>query len=354
MSRQFPATPPTPDNVRDPTARRRKSHVSGSAPLAAPPLPQVTPLESTSASPPTDSKGLTQQLSPLDATFTKNARAAADLSEPFLVRSAQVAGCRRAHFSVLGVRINALRIADVIDQMEEWIQAKTVCRSVAATSMHGIVEAQHDPAFLELLNATDLVVPDGMPLIWLARRGGHDLGHRVYGPDLTLSFCEQTKGQSYRHFFYGGEPGVADRLAESLKHRFPSMQIVGTYSPAFRPLSKEEDEEIVAMISRAAPDVLWVGLGAPKQERWMHEHKNKLSAPVMVSIGAAFDMLSGRKKQAPRWMREHGLEWLFRFCQEPRRLWRRYLIYGTQFIFYVVLESLGLKKFPPPGETSNS
>jgi N-acetylglucosaminyldiphosphoundecaprenol N-acetyl-beta-D-mannosaminyltransferase len=130
------------------------------------------------------------------------------------------------------------------------------------------------------------------------------------------------------------------------------MQVVGTYSPPFRPLSKLEDEEIVAMINRAAPDVLWVGLGAPKQEHWMHEHKNRLNVPVMVSVGAAFDMLSGRKRQAPRWMREHGLEWLFRLLQEPGRLWRRYLIYGAEFIFYLVLERLNWKKFGPTENTS--
>lgn len=266
---------------------------------------------------------------------------------------AQIA-CDRRFFPVLGVGVDVALIPNVVWQMEKWIYEKGACHSIAATSMHGIVEAQHDSGFKEILNATDLVVPDGMPLVWLARLRGCDSPRRVYGPDLMFAFCKQTEGQGYSHFFYGGESGVADRLAESLKLCFPGMQVAGTYSPPFRPLSKKEDEEIVAMISRASPDVLWVGLGAPKQECWMHEHRNKLTVPVMVSVGAAFDVLSGRKKQAPRWMREHGLEWLFRFCQEPRRLWRRYLIYGTQFIAYLVLESLDLKKFPMAGKASNS
>jgi N-acetylglucosaminyldiphosphoundecaprenol N-acetyl-beta-D-mannosaminyltransferase len=240
-------------------------------------------------------------------------------------------------FPVLAVRVDAVEIPEVVAQIEEWVQHRQGCHTIAATGMHGIVEARHDPSFREILNATDLVVPDGMPLVWLGRRHGHDLPRRVYGPDLMLAFCEKTKERRYRHFFFGGEPGVAHRLAESLQRRLPGMQIAGTYSPPFRPLSMPEDDEIVAMISRAAPDVLWVGLGAPKQERWMHEHKHKLSVPVMVSIGAAFDMLSGRKKQAPRWIREHGLEWLFRLCQEPRRLWRRYLICGAQFLGYLAL-----------------
>ena len=253
----------------------------------------------------------------------------------------------RPSFQVLGVRVDAVQIADVVDQMKEWIRERKGCHSIAATGMHGIVEAQRDPCFKEILNATDLVVPDGTPLVWVGRRQGHDLLRRVYGPDLMLAFCGETQAKGYRDFFYGGEPGVAEQLAESLKLRFPGIQVAGTYSPPFRPLSQEEDDEIVSMISRAAPDVLWVGLGAPKQERWMHEHRSKLKVPVIVGVGAAFDMISGRTRQAPRWMREHGLEWLFRLFQEPRRLWRRYLIYGTQFIAWIILESLGLKKFAP-------
>jgi exopolysaccharide biosynthesis WecB/TagA/CpsF family protein len=248
-------------------------------------------------------------------------------------------------FDVLGVRTHAVQLEQVVDRMQGWIREKTGCHSIAATGMHGVVEAQHDPSFKGVLNATDLVVPDGMPLVWLGRRQGHPLRRRVYGPDLLLAFCEQSAGRDYRHFFYGGEPGVAERLAESLKMRFPGLNVVGTYSPLFRPLTAAEDEEIVALIGRAAPDVLWVGLGTPKQERWMHAHKDKLRVPVLVGVGAAFDMLSRRKRQAPRWIREHGLEWFFRLMQEPRRLWRRYLVYGAQFIAYLGLESLRLKNF---------
>jgi N-acetylglucosaminyldiphosphoundecaprenol N-acetyl-beta-D-mannosaminyltransferase len=255
------------------------------------------------------------------------------------------------YFRVLGVRVNALQIPDVITRMEEWIRSRSGCHSVAATDMHGTVEAQHNPSFKEALNSTDLVVPDGMPLVWLGRRRGHHLPRRVYGPDLMLEFCEKTAGRGYRHFFYGGEPGVPERLAGSLKRRFPTMEVCGTFSPPFRSLDPEEDQEIVSMISLAAPDVLWVGLGTPKQERWMHEHRDKLHVPVLVSVGAAFDLLSGRRNQAPRWMREHGLEWLFRLLQEPRRLWRRYLIDGTRFVVYLGLDSLRLKSFDAGRET---
>jgi len=243
-------------------------------------------------------------------------------------------------FDAMGVRVHAVQISDVVTCMEKWIRENGRCHSIAATSMHGIVEAQHDSAFKEILNSTDLVVPDGMPLVWLGRRRGHNLTHRVYGPDLVLAFCAKTAGRGYRHFFYGGEPGVPERLSESLTHLFPGLRVAGTYSPPFRPLDAKEDQEIVARISRSAPDVLWVGLGTPKQERWMHEHLSTLSVPVLVAVGAAFDIVSGRRRQAPRWMREHGLEWFFRLLQEPRRLWRRYLVYGTQFIAYFVLDGL--------------
>jgi len=255
-----------------------------------------------------------------------------------------------ARFRVLGVRVDAVQIPDVIAQMKKWIHEKKECHSIAATGMHGIVEAQHDPSFKDILNATDLVVPDGMPLVWLGRRRGHILPRRVYGPDMLLAFCEKTVGHEYRHYFYGGEPGVAERLAETLKTRFTGMNVVGTNSHPHGPRIAKEDEEIVAMISDAVPDVLWVGLGELRQDRWMHEHKSQLRVPVVVGVGAAFDMLSGRRKQAPFWMREHGLEWFFRLLQEPRRLWRRYLVYGAQFIAYLALERLGLRNF----ETANA
>jgi|HubBroStandDraft_4_1064222.scaffolds.fasta_scaffold11574_2 exopolysaccharide biosynthesis WecB/TagA/CpsF family protein len=254
-----------------------------------------------------------------------------------------------AAFGVLGVRTHAVQVKQVVGRMQEWIRERDGCRSVAAADMHCIVEAQHDSSFKNILNATDMVVPDGMPLVWMGRRHGHILRRRVYGPDLLLAFCEKSAGRGYRHFFYGGGPGIAERLAASLGTRFPGLNVVGTCSPPFRTLSADEDAEIVEMINRAAPDVLWVGLGAPKQERWMHEHKDRLRVPVLVGIGAAFDLLSGKRKQAPSWMREHGCEWFFRLLQEPRRLWRRYLVYGTQFIAYLALDCLRLKNFEASG-----
>jgi len=157
------------------------------------------------------------------------------------------------------------------------------------------------------------------------------------------TFCRNTEAQ-FKHFFYGGAPGVPEHLAQTLHRRY-GIRAAGAYSPPFRPLTREEDTEVLALIERAAPDVLWVGLSTPKQEYWMYEHRDRLTVPVMVGVGAAFDFTTGRVKQAPPWMRENGLEWLFRLLAEPRRLWRRYLIYGSRFAWNASLEILSIKKF---------
>ncbi|MGA7622264.1 MAG: WecB/TagA/CpsF family glycosyltransferase [Candidatus Acidiferrales bacterium] len=248
-----------------------------------------------------------------------------------------------AVFKVLGVRVNAVQIPEVVAQMEDWISAGDDCRFIAVTGMHGVMEAQHDPRLKQILNSANLVVPDGMPLVWLGRRHNYNLRRRVYGPELMQTFCRVT-GAKYRHFFYGGMPEVPMRLAETLCGQF-GICAVGTYSPPFRALSTEEDQEILALIHDAKPDVLWIGLSTPKQEHWMYTHQTKLKVPVVVGVGAAFDLNSGRIRQAPSWMREHGLECIYRLLQEPRRLWRRYLLYGSEFVWNVTLELLGMRKF---------
>jgi N-acetylglucosaminyldiphosphoundecaprenol N-acetyl-beta-D-mannosaminyltransferase len=248
-------------------------------------------------------------------------------------------------FKVLGVRVHAIQIPDTMRQMEEWIATREYCHVVAATGMHGVVEALHNSGFRTILNSADLVVPDGMPLVWLGRWHGFSLKRRVYGPELMLTFCKVGASKGFRHFFFGGWPGVPEKLSEVLRRACPGLQIVGTFSPPFRPLSNEEDEKVVSMINGAAPDILWVGLSTPKQEQWMSDHRERLKVSVLVGVGAAFDFHSRTKRQAPMWMREHGLEWLFRLCQEPQRLSKRYLVYGSEFIVCAALEFLGLRKF---------
>ncbi len=250
-----------------------------------------------------------------------------------------------ASFKVLGVRLDVVQIPDVSERMEAWISCRDGSHFIAVTNVHVLMEARHSPFFRRVLDSADLCVPDGMPLVWIGRSRGYPLKHRVYGPDLLLDFCRQTNAKGYRHFFYGGAPGVPEALAEKLKRQFPMLEVAGTYSPPFRPLTPEEDARVVEMINCAAPDVLWVGLGCPKQECWMYEHRDQLRVPVLVGVGQAFDLHAGLLQQAPVWMREHGLEWLFRLLAEPRRLWRRYLIYNSEFVFSELLEILGVKKF---------
>jgi N-acetylglucosaminyldiphosphoundecaprenol N-acetyl-beta-D-mannosaminyltransferase len=252
---------------------------------------------------------------------------------------------RARSFRVLGVRIDALQIPEVIEKLEEWIRERRRSHFVALANVNNVMEARKDPGFRKIQDSADLALPDGMPLVWMGRLHGHPLRRRVYGPDLLLDFCRQTEGKGYSHFFYGGAPGIGEQLAEEMKRRFPGTKIAGVYSPPFRALNRQEDASIVEMINQAAPDVLWVGLGCPKQERWIYEHRNRLRVPVIAGIGQAFDIHSGRVTQAPRWMREHGLEWLFRFCSEPRRLWRRYLVYNAEFLFSLLVEIAGVRRF---------
>lgn len=248
-------------------------------------------------------------------------------------------------YQVLGVRVDAVQIPGVIAQMEQWIAARDRCRFIAVTDMHSVMEARHAASFREVLHAADLVVPDGFPLIWLGRRRGFAMKRRVYGPELMERFCESTAAKGYRHFFYGGARGVAEDLAGRFSQRFPGLQVGGVRCPPFRALTEEEDTEAVSAINSARADILWVGLGAPKQERWMFEHRERLNVPLLVGVGAAFDFHTGRVAQAPAWVGDHGLEWMFRLMREPRRLWRRYLVQGSEFAALVLMESLGLKKF---------
>lgn len=252
---------------------------------------------------------------------------------------------RAGQFRVLGVRVAALQIPQVVQQIERWIEDRKVSRFISVANTHVVMEAQQDSSFKKLINSADLCLPDGMPLIWCGRFRGHQLSRRVYGPELMSTFCRGTVGKGYRHFFYGGAPDVTHQLVNYLGHSCPGIQIAGAYSPPFRALTREEDEEAIAMINDARPDVLWVGLGCPKQERWIHEHRERLTVPAMVAVGQAFDLLSGRKKPAPIWMSENGLEWFFRLLQEPRRLWRRYLVYNAKFVYSISLELLGVRRF---------
>jgi N-acetylglucosaminyldiphosphoundecaprenol N-acetyl-beta-D-mannosaminyltransferase len=217
-----------------------------------------------------------------------------------------------------------------------------------------VMEAYDDPGFRRVVNAADLVTPDGMPLVWGLRLLGMHGQDRVYGPELTLRVLAATEAAGVPVGFYGSAPEVLTRLLERVRRVYPRLEIAYAESPPFRSLSPKEDAEVVRKVNESGTRVLFVGLGCPKQERWMAAHRGRVRA-VMLGVGAAFDFLAGTKPQAPRWMQNMGLEWLFRLLTEPRRLWRRYLIHNPRFALLFGLQLLGVRRFGvlEPGHDSS-
>jgi N-acetylglucosaminyldiphosphoundecaprenol N-acetyl-beta-D-mannosaminyltransferase len=238
---------------------------------------------------------------------------------------------------ILGVGVSATNMDDAIALIDRWVEER-IPNYVCVTGVHGVMESRSDPRLFEIHNRAGLVCPDGMPLVWISHWRGAKRVERVYGPDLMRAISARSSARGYRHFYFGGAPGIAEKLAASLVAAYPGLQVTGTVCPPFRALTPEEDSEVVAQINAAAPDIVWVGLSTPKQEKWMASHIGKINAPVMIGVGAAFDFLSGVKKQAPVWMQRRGLEWLFRLATEPRRLWRRYTYIVPGFLFLVARE----------------
>jgi N-acetylglucosaminyldiphosphoundecaprenol N-acetyl-beta-D-mannosaminyltransferase len=245
--------------------------------------------------------------------------------------------------NILGVGVNAIDMSIAVNTVRDWID-RNDRNFVCVTGVHGVMESYRDPTLRKIHNAAGLVTPDGMPLVWLGRRLGFGQIKRVYGPDLMLALCEYSMGKAYSHFLYGGGPEVPEKLAEELKDRFPGLQVAGVYSPPFRELTPEEDEGVIKMINDSGAQIVWIGLSTPKQEKWMSSHLKKLKAPVLIGVGAAFDIHSGLKPQAPAWMRNSGLEWLFRLITEPKRLWKRYAINNPMFVALAARQLLG---WPP-------
>lgn len=241
-----------------------------------------------------------------------------------------------------------MTMAQAIDQISAWIETKAR-RYVSVCTVHTIMECRRDERVRQAVNQAGLATPDGMPLVWLSKwQSGLEV-NRVYGPDLMLALCRHSAARGYRHYFYGGAEGVPELLATRLQSRFPGLKVAGCYAPPFRPLAPEEEAQIITRINQAAPDIVWVGLGTPKQDLWMAAHRSQLAAPVLIAVGAAFDFHTGRVAQAPRWMQRNGLEWLYRLLQEPRRLWYRYLIYNPLFVVLAIAQLLGLKRYTLTG-----
>jgi N-acetylglucosaminyldiphosphoundecaprenol N-acetyl-beta-D-mannosaminyltransferase len=236
---------------------------------------------------------------------------------------------------VLGVGISAINMERAVAEIERWIIERDP-HYVCVTGVHGVMESRGDPELRRIHNASGLTTPDGMPMVWAGRWAGARWMRRVYGPDLMLQLAARGAQLGWRNYFYGGKEGVPELLAERLGERFAGFHVVGTCSPPFRPMTPDEDLELVQSITATAPDIVWVGLSTPKQERWMAAHVELLGVPALVGVGAAFDIHAGLLSQAPPWMQRNGLEWLYRLYREPRRLARRYLVNNPRFVLGIL------------------
>jgi N-acetylglucosaminyldiphosphoundecaprenol N-acetyl-beta-D-mannosaminyltransferase len=236
---------------------------------------------------------------------------------------------------ILGVGISAISLDGAVAEIMRWIAAREQ-HYVCVTNVHTVMECQRDATLLRIHNESGLTTPDGMPLVWCAKRAGAEGVTRVYGPDLMLALSGPLAAQGASVFLYGTTTRTLELLSARLMADFPGLRIVGSYAPPFRPLTSAEDADIVQLINKSGADVVWVGLGAVKQEYWMAEHRESLDAGVLIGVGAAFDFHAGTVKQAPLWMQRHGLEWGYRLCREPRRLWRRYLRTNPAFVWGIL------------------
>lgn len=246
--------------------------------------------------------------------------------------------------NILGVGIHAVNLAlaaSILDRAVSSGRRGYVC----VTGVHGVMEAQRNSRFKDTLEQAMLVVPDGVPTVWMGHREGFREMGRVYGPDLMKEVCRQSVGTGHTHFLYGGRPGVVEQLKRNLETWYPGIRIVGTYTPPFQPLSADEMSELRATFSNLSPDLVWVGLSTPKQEQFMAENLGSLDCRVMIGVGAAFDIHTGGLKDAPDWIKSTGLQWAHRLLQEPSRLWKRYLINNTGFLYRMALQIAGLKRY---------
>lgn len=249
-----------------------------------------------------------------------------------------------ARANVLGVGISAIDMHEAVDRAQQAIREKRK-GYVCVTGVHGITESLRDAGFREILNRSFLCTPDGMPTVWVGRLQGFTRMRRVYGPDFMLEMCRQSVNSGCRHFLYGGNPGVAEQLKERLETMVPGIDIVGTFTPPFRPLLPFEEAALMAAIARTRPDIIWVGLSTPKQERFMAQMLERLDTHLMIGVGAAFDIHAGLRHDAPRWMMGCGLQWLHRLLQEPQRLWKRYFTNNPRFLWNIALQLSGMRRF---------
>lgn len=250
-------------------------------------------------------------------------------------------------YNVIGVQVDAVSIEQVVDRMETWIAARDRMHYLSLINAHTASSSVETPYFSRVLEAADMRLPDGSPIWAIGRLKGHRMPARTEGLEIMDQFFARAAKRSYRSFFYGAGPGIAERVAQYMTERFPGSVVAGSYSPPFRELSEEEDRQIVEMINAAQPDVIWVSLGGswdrgPKEHVWMYDHRDRLRVPVAVGVGQAFDTLSGNKARLPMWVRRWGLEWLVRMLKERRTHFRRYAVYNTLFLWYLARDMFGV------------
>lgn len=248
--------------------------------------------------------------------------------------------------SVLGVPIHLLDLNSVLSHMEQWIAQRDRCHWIYHANSHGINVARKVPDFMKVLRSADLSLPDGKVTVWFVRRHTSLPFSHIRAADLMLGFFGMAERKGYSSFFYGDTEETLALLSEKLHKTYPGLKITGTFSPPFRAVTPEEDQKIVETINAANPDVLWVGLGLPKQENWIYAHLTKLKAPVIAAVGVSFRFITGQSIAPPQWVSDAGIEWLWRFLHEPRRLWHRATINGPQFVFLSLLEVMGVKRYP--------
>ena len=239
-----------------------------------------------------------------------------------------------SHADVLGIKVSAVNMAEAVNLAGAWTSNRQP-GYICVTGVHGVMEAQVNPELFRTINAAAINVPDGMPMTWVGHAQGFATMDRVYGPDFMLAMCERAVTTGWRMFFYGGNDGVAQQLAANLQARFPGLQVAGSYTPPFRPLNTAEEVELAALVEAGRPDIFWVGLSTPKQEKFMAAYSERLQVPLMVGVGAAFDIHTGRIQDAPHWMKRSGLQWLHRLMQEPKRLGKRYLVNNPKFVLRI-------------------
>ena len=253
----------------------------------------------------------------------------------------QSAECTEPSVRVLGSRVHLLSAARTVDHIERWIQSRDGrCHRAIVTGFHGLLEAHQNPRIHAILNGADLWVPDGIAPVWLARLRGRRNVVRTPGAEIMREFLRRSEEKGYSSYFYGDTEETLAALCEAVARDYPGHRIAGAYSPPFRSLSPSEETEIIERINTARPDILWVALGMPKQDIWIHERLARLDIPVAIGVGAAFAFVAGTVPRCPEWMGRAGFEWVYRFLKEPRKLWRRDLLDGPRFIFYAGMELL--------------